>query len=166
MRSFSESEQSLLRVMEQFNRVEKYQGITPEEFLVSFRKKDIEALLDDEILEKAKLKSFSHRVKGLRFTPKGRQIWQPFTGEEEPGVIISQVGWLVRDVFLQTRLSYSEEAVPKSHLLKYHSKATLLEAYEMGLIAKVKIKQTHRDVVKGFMVTGAGYAFLKGNNYI
>ena len=166
MRSFSETEQSLMRIMEQFNRVEKYQGVTPEELLVSFDKKDIAALLDDEILEKTKLKSFSQRIKGLRFTPQGRQAWQAFTQEEEPGIIISEVGWLVRDVFLQTRLSYSEEAVPKSHLVRYHSKGTLLEAYEMGLIAKVKIKQKHRDVVKGYIVTSAGYAFLKGNKYI
>jgi len=166
MRSFTDSEQALLRLVEQFGQVEKYQGITPEEMLFSFDKKDIERLLDEEILEKAKLTSYSQKVKGLRFTVQGLQLWNLFSERVEDVPLLTEAGLLVRDVFLHTRLSFTEEAVNRTMLLKYHSKKSLMEAYEMGLVAKVKIKHKHREEVKGYIVTSAGYAYLKGNKLI
>jgi len=166
MRDFSEAEQALLRIVEQFEQVEKYHGITPEQMLVSFKQKDIDRLLDHEVLEKAKLKSYSHKVKGVRFTPEGLQLWLDFTEQEKPVVEITPGGLLTRDVYLQTRLSYSEEAVSRSQIIEHHSKEALAEAFETGMVAKVKIRQKHRLVIKGYIVTGAGYAHLKGNNLI
>jgi hypothetical protein len=54
----------------------------------------------------------------------------------------------------------------KSQILEHHSKKVLLEAFEQGLVAKVKIRQKGRDEVKGYILTCAAYAYLKGNNLI
>jgi hypothetical protein len=166
MRVFSESEQSLLRVVEQFEQVEKYHRITPVQLLIAFEQKDIDRLLDDEVLEKVKLKSFSQKVKGVRFTSVGLRLWLTFTGQEEPRVVITAAGLLARDVYLHTCLSFSGEAMTKSQILEHHSKRALAEAFEQGLVAKVKIRQKGHEVIKGYILTCAAYAYLKGNNLI
>ncbi|KAF0235272.1 MAG: hypothetical protein FD177_26 [Desulfovibrionaceae bacterium] len=166
MREFTETEHAVLRIIEQFGNISKYQGITPEEYLVGFRGDVLRGLIKDDILEKVKLKSFSQRVKGLRFTSQGEQIWRLASHDEVVCPPVADMDLLLRDIFLRTRLSYTEEAVPKAHLLKYHSKASLLEAYQLGLVAKVKIKQKQHDVVKGYIATSAGYAWLRGNKLI
>lgn len=166
MREFTESEQAVLRIVEQFDHVAKYQGITPEEYLVGFKDDVLRGLIKDDILEKVKLKSFSQRVKGLRLTAQGGQLWRLSNCQECVFAPLSDMDLLLRDIYLHTRLSYTEEAVPKSQLLKYHSKESLLEAYGLGLVAKVKIKQKQRDVVKGYIATSAGYAWLRGNKLI
>ena len=166
MRDFSESEQSLLRVVEQFEQVEKYHRITPSQLLTAFEQKDIDRLLDDDILEKVKLKSFSQKVKGLRFTADGLGLWLAFTGQTEPSAVITEAGLLARDVYLHTSLSFSGEAMTKSQILEHHSKRVLLEAFEQGLVAKVKIRQKGHDEVKGYILTCAAYAYLKGNSLI
>jgi len=166
MRAFTEPEQALLRVVDQFDQIEKYQGLAPEEFLLGFRDKVANGLLDDGMLEKVKLKAFGQKVKGLRFTEAGKQRWMEFSGQEERLPVITKVGLLLRDVFNYNRLSYTGEAVPKQEILRHHHKSTLFEAFDTGLMAKVKIKQAHREVVKGYIVTGAGYAYLKGNKLI
>lgn len=166
MRAFTESEHALLRIVEQYNQVRKYQGITPEEFLVAFEDQIVDGLLEVDILEKAKLKSFGQKVKGLRFTPQGLRLWLGSIGRDEQLPVITRAGLVVRDIYLYNRLSYTDEAMPKSQLLKHHSRVSLWEAFEMGLVAKVKIKLKHREEVKGYIVTGAGYAYLKGNKLL
>lgn len=166
MRDFTETEHAVLRIVEQFGNIAKYQGITPEEYLVGFREDVLKGLIRDDILEKVKLKSFSQRVKGLRLTSQGGQLWRLASQEELVCPPVAAMDLLLRDIYLRTRLSYTEEAVPKAHLLKYHSKQSLMEAYGLGLVAKVKIKQKQRDVVKGYVATSAGYAWLRGNKLI
>lgn len=166
MREFTESEQAVLRIVDQFDHVAKYQGITPEEYLVGFKGDVLEGLLKDDIVEKVKLKSFSQRIKGLRLTPQGSQLWRLSSHDDCIFLPLSELDLLLRDVYYRTRLSYTEEAVPKSHLLKYHSRTSLAQAYELGLVAKVKIKQKQRDVVKGYIATSAGYAWLRANKLI
>lgn len=166
MRAFTESEQALLRIVDQFDQVAKYLGLAPEEFLVGFGHGVAEGLLDEGILEKVKLKSFGQKVKGLRFTEPGRRLWMLHWGLDERLPVITRAGLLVRDVFLTNRLSHTGEAAPKEHVLKHHSRQSLLEAFEAGMVAKVKIRQKHQDVVKGYIVTPTGYAYLKGNKLI
>ncbi len=166
MREFTETEHAVLRIIEQFDNISKYQGITPEEYLVGFREDVLRGLIKDDILERVKLKSFSQRIKGLRLTFQGGQLWRLASHDGLVCPPVAELDLLVRDIFLRTRLSYTEEAVPKAHLLKYHSKASLMEAYDRGLIAKVKIKQKQHDEVKGYITTSAGYAWLRGNKLI
>lgn len=166
MRAFTESEQAILHVVEQFDRVEKYQGITPEEHLVSFQEKAMDRLLDEEVLEKASLKSFSQKIKGVRFTRQGLELWRLFTGRALPGPVLTEAGLLVRDVYLRNKLSYSEEATSRGQILKRHGRHALVEAFEAGLLAKVKIRQRRGEVVKGYVVTSAGFAWLRGNRLI
>lgn len=166
MRSFAGSEEALLKVVEQFGRIEKYQGITPEEMLFPFDRAVIGQLLDEEILEKARLKSYSQKIKGVRLTVRGAQLWSIHNELDEHVPLITETALLVRDIYHHTRLSYTEEAVPKAQLLRYHSKGSLREAFEMGFVAKVKIRQKNREVAKGYIVTCAGYAFLKGNKLL
>lgn len=166
MRGFTETEHAVLRIVEQFGNVSKYQGITPEEYLVGFREDVLKGLVRDDILERVKLKSFSQRVKGLRLTHQGGQLWRLASQEELLSPPVSEMDLMLRDIYYRTRLSYTEEAVPKAHLLKHHSKESLMEAYGLGLVAKVKIKQKQHDVVKGFVATSAGYAWLRGNKLI
>ena len=166
MREFSKEERDLMAVVDQFRQVSKYLGITPEEHLVSFDKDLVEGLFAEDILEKAKLKSFSQKIKGVRLTDHGLRLWREAACQEEPLPRITEAGLVVRDVLLTNLLSHTDEATPKSRILRNHSRAALVEAYEMGLLAKVRLKQKHREVVKGYIVTGAGYAYLKGNKLI
>jgi hypothetical protein len=166
MRPFAESEQALLRVVDQFDQVAKYQGLAPEEFLVGFGRDAAERLLDEGLVEKVKLKSFGQKVKGLRFTEPGRRLWLSHTSQDERLPVITRMGLLVRDIYLANRLSHTGEAVPKDQVLRHHARGSLLEAFEAGMVAKVKISQKHQDVVKGYIITPAGYAYLKGNKLL
>ncbi|GFK95269.1 hypothetical protein NNJEOMEG_03128 [Fundidesulfovibrio magnetotacticus] len=166
MRAFNESEQAILRVVEAFDGVVKYLGITPEEHLVSYSQKHLERLLDEEILERAKLRFFSGKIKGVRFTRDGLAIWRLFTGQETPEAKLPDAGLLVRDLYLRNGLSSTDEATPRDTLLKHHSRRALVDAFQAGLVAKVKIRHPGGEKTKGFVVTHAGYAWLRGNSLI
>ncbi len=165
MRTFDEAESLLLHVAELFGRVEKYQGVTPEEHILFFDDKAKERLLEDGILEKVKLRSFGHRVKGLRFTAPGLAAWRDFRGEEHPPHPTAMDN-LVRDVFYLSRVSFLDRAVSKKQILRFHSRSCLHQAFDLGLVAKVKLHQADQEVVKGYVVTNAGYAYLRGNQMI
>jgi len=165
MRTFTEPEGLLLRVVDLFDKIKKYQGITPDEHIVFFDGKTTERLLKDGVLEKVNLKSFGQKIKGIRFSEEGRLAWQA-QNREEPPRQPSATDRLVKDVYLASRLSFMGEAVPKSYILKHHSRTNLYDAFASGLVAKVKLRQAQRDVVRGYICTGAGYAYLRGNDLL
>ncbi|WP_243439266.1 hypothetical protein [Fundidesulfovibrio soli] len=165
MREFSESEALLLRVVDQFDKIKKYQGITPEEHVLFFDGKAAGKLLKDGVLEKVKLRSFGQKIKGVRFSEEGRLMWRAYT-QEEPPHHPTATDRLVKDVYLASRLSFMGEAVPKSYILKHHARANLYDAFASGLVAKVRLSQPQRDVVRGYICTPAGYAYLRGNDLL
>lgn len=165
MRVFTQEERPLLAIAEHFRQVEKYLGILPEQYLVAFDKRIIERLVAEDILEKARLKSYSQKIKGVRLTPLGSRMWREAQGMAEPPPV-NPAGLAVRDILLMNLLSYTDEAVPKKEALKRHPKAALLEAYQMGFLAKVRLKKKDQEMIKGYIVTSAGYAWLKGNGLL
>jgi len=166
MRTYSETEQLLLELVDQFGRIRKYHGLTPEELLVAFDKAMIKKLLDEEILEKVKLKALGQKVKGVRFTSEGLALWLLFKGDQECPTLMHEVEAVARDVYLLNRLSYTDEATSTDILLKHHSKESIKEAYALGMLAKIKLKRKNQDVIKGYVLTNTGYAYLRGNKLL
>jgi hypothetical protein len=164
MRNFSKGEEAFLRILDEFRKIKKYMGITPKEHLLVSSDKVVKKLMDDKVVEKVKLKSFAQKIKGYRFTDEGYRSWKIFLGEVDELPMPTETSNLLRDVFLQARLSWTGEAVTKRQILRHHDKKYLDEVYDLGLVAKVKLKGRNREIIKGYIITNTGYAYLKGHN--
>lgn len=166
MRELSEAEQAILLVAWDFSKVQRYLGIVPERHLLCFDARDLVRLVDEGLLVRIKLKAFSQKIKGYRITDDGaRQIEGCCRAGVEPGPLAHLEDLLV-DVYSVSRLSWNEGVAPKETIVKRHKSKLRVEAYTRGLIAKVKVQSKGKDSEKGYILTNAGYAFLRGNTII
>ncbi|GAB6036062.1 hypothetical protein JCM15519_06210 [Fundidesulfovibrio butyratiphilus] len=166
MRQLSETEHAILLVAWDFSKVQRYLGIVPERHLLCFDTRDLVRLVDEGLLIRIKLKAFSQKIKGYRITDDGlRQVGDCRQDCDEPGPLAHLEGLLV-DVYCVSRLSWNDGVAPKDVIVKRHKSKLRLEAYTRGLIAKVKVQTKGKDSEKGYILTNAGYAFLRGNTII
>lgn len=166
MRQLSETEQAILLVAWDFSKVQRYLGIAPERHLLCFDTRDLARLVDEGLLVRIKLKAFSQKIKGYRITEEGaRQVEGCCRHCAEPAPLEHLEDLLV-DVYSVSRLSWNEGVAPKDVIVKRHKSKLRVEAYTRGLIAKVKAQTKGKDSEKGYILTNAGYAFLRGNTII
>lgn len=165
MRRLNEKEQDILLVAWEFSKVQRYMGIAPERHLLGFDAKTIARLVEEKLLQKVKLKAYSQKIKGYKLTDEGKLLLAELCRPDEVRPLSSLEELLV-DVLSVSRLSWNDGVAPKDILVKRHKSRLRLEAYTKGLVAKMTVQAKGGDSVKGYILTNAGYAYLKGNQLI
>ena len=153
---------TILKAVEQFQQIEKYQGVMPRKHACLFRDADVSALVDQGLLDWAKFTfDCGKELKGLRLTVKGQRLLdQQVRHSEMPAQITgTELAYehllILEDLHHFCRMPRYRRMMPEKKA-RHYNPTDFEDLLHRGYILKVRLKADGEQSFKGYVISSKG----------
>ena len=155
---------AILKTAAQFQDILKYHGIMPSKHAIAFPDADLDALVNQGLLEWAEFTyGCGKELKGLRLTPKGRHLLEvPGNPPDDAGIgeLAYEHLLILQDVYHFSRMPRYRRMMPAKKAQIYVS-SDFEDLLHRGYLLKMKIKVEGERSFKGYVISPKGERALK-----